>query len=160
LVVNNSLIADNGNGATGGGIVIKPGAAGGGKVSMTNVRIVNNANNGLMVDGTGSSGTGIFVSIENSLVAFNANGIQALHPVGGQAILITGNGLQIVNNSGTGILGNGGAATMRIGNSTIAGNGTGVSRLNASNVTSYGDNRLDGNVSADGTFFVPNINKE
>ena len=48
---------------------------------------------------------------------------------------------------------------MRVGDTTISGNGTGVNRLNASQIKSYGDNRLNGNTAADGTFLLPNVVK-
>ena len=128
---------------------------------LNNVRLVNNANVGLLVDATTSvGGTGLFVSIENCVVSGqNGDGVKALHPAGNQGILISMNGCNVANNSGTGILGDGGSATIRVGNTTITGNGTGVARLNASNVVSYGDNRLNGNTSGDGTFLLPNIGK-
>ncbi|HMJ92952.1 MAG TPA: right-handed parallel beta-helix repeat-containing protein [Allosphingosinicella sp.] len=160
LFISNTTIAENGNAATGGGIVIKPGASGSGKVVLNNVRVHNNANVGLQVDSTGSSGAGIFVSLENSSISGNAsNGVHALRPVGTQGILITINSTLVVNNGAVGLLGDGAGATMRVGDSTIAGNVTGISRLNASQIVSYGDNRLNGNSSADGTFFLPNIPK-
>jgi hypothetical protein len=159
LSVKDSIISDNGSGATGGGIVIDPAGNFSSKITLRNVDIVNNANVGLKVDVTASTGTGIFVSIEDSLVSGNVNGIHALHVAGQQGILITINDSQIVNNSGIGLLGDGASATMRVGDTTISGNATGVSRLNASQIVSYGDNRLNGNTAADGTFLLPNVGK-
>ena len=159
LSIKNTIIEANGSGATGGGILIDPAGNFSAKVTLRNVDIINNANVGLKVDVTASTGTGIFVSIEDSLISGNVDGIHALHPAGQQGILITINDTMIVNNSGTGLLGDGASATMRVGDSTIAGNATGISRLNASQIKSYGDNRLNGNSAADGTFLAPNITK-
>lgn len=159
LTVRDSVISDNGSGATGGGIVIDPGGNFSSKITLKSVEIVNNFNVGLKVDMTTSTGPGTFVSIEDSLVSGNVNGIHALHPAGQQGILITINDTVIVNNSGIGLLGDGASATMRVGYTTISGNATGVSRLNASQIVSYGDNRLNGNTSADGTFLLPNVGK-
>ena len=159
LTVRDTVISDNGSGATGGGIVIDPGGNFTSKITLKHVEIVNNANVGLKVDMTASTGTGTFVSLEKSLVSGNVNGVHALHPAGQQAILITINDSEIVNNSGTALLGDGASATMRVGNTTISGNATGVSRLNASQILSYGDNRLNGNTTADGTFLLPNVGK-
>jgi hypothetical protein len=160
LFVNNTMIADNGNGATGGGIVIDPNGNVAMKVVLNGLRVVNNANAGVLVDTTASSGTGVFVSLENSIISGQSgDGVRVLQPVGGQAVLVTVNGSNISNNSGVGLLGDGASATMRVGDTTIAGNGTGVSRLNGSNIQSYGDNRLNGNTSGDGTFLLPNVGK-
>ena len=159
LSVKNTIISDNGSGATGGGILIDPAGNFSAKITLKNVDIVNNANVGLKVDATASTGTGLFVSLEDSLVSGNVNGVHALHPPGNQGILITINDTVIVNNSGIGLLGDGTSATMRVGDTTISGNGTGVSRLNGSQITSYGDIRLNGNTAADGTFILPNIGK-
>ena len=162
LFITNTTITQNGNGNTGGGIVIKPAAAGSARIVINNVRIHNNANAGLQVDTTGSTGgggSGIFVSLENSSVSGNGNGVHALQPAGTQGILITINGSIIANNPGSGLLGDGAGASMRVGNSTIVGNGSGVTRNNSSAIVSYGDNRLNGNTASDGTFLLPNATK-
>ena len=50
IFVHNVLIANNGNGATGGGILVQPtGVSGNAKVTLSNVRVLNNANVGLRV---------------------------------------------------------------------------------------------------------------
>jgi hypothetical protein len=160
LFISNTLVADNGNGATGGGIVLDPGATGGGKVTMRNVRVVNNANAGILIDVVGSTtALGLFVTIDGAVVSGNADGIRALHTVGSQGMTVQVNNSDISNNSGTGILGDGPAATIRVGNSTISGNATGVNRLNGSAVKSWGDNRLNANTTTDGTFLLPNLTK-
>jgi hypothetical protein len=160
LYVRNTLVADNGNGVTGGGIILDPNGNVSFKVLLDSVRVVNNANNGILVDSTASTGTGLFVSVENSIVSGQSgNGIKALQPVGGQGILVTIDSSNVSNNSAVGLLGDGTGATMRVGDTTIAGNATGISRLNSSQIKSYGDNRLNGNTAADGTFLAPNITK-
>ena len=160
LFISNTLVADNGNAATGGGIIIKPGPAGNAKITLHNVRIVNNANVGFQIDMTGSTGGGINATADELYVSGNVNGVHALQPAGTSGLTLTLTNSVIVNNSGTGILGDGASATMRVGNTTIAGNTTGVNKLNASNVRTYGDNRLDGNTNSDGTFTVGVVAKE
>jgi hypothetical protein len=160
LYVRNTLVADNGNGATGGGIILDPNGNVSFKVVLDNVRVVNNANVGILVDATTSTGTGLFVSIENCIVSGQAgDGVKALHPAGQQGILVTMDSCNVSNNSAVGLLGDGASATMRVGDTTISGNATGVSRLNNSQIKSYGDNRLNGNTAADGTFLAPNLTK-
>ena len=160
LFISNTLVADNGNGATGGGIILLPTGNGSFKVTMDRVRVINNANVGIHVQAIASTGTGgLFVSIENCIISGNGDGLRALHSAGQQGILVTMDSCNVSNNGGSGLLGNGASATMRIGDTTISGNGTGVTRLNASQIRSYGDNRLNGNTVADGTFFLPNVGK-
>src|SRR5829696_9007313 len=52
LYINNTTVAENGNGATGGGIVIAPGIGGSVKAVITNSRVRNNANFGVRADST------------------------------------------------------------------------------------------------------------
>jgi hypothetical protein len=147
LFINDSTIAENGNGATGGGIVINPtGASGSGQVFLKNVRVENNANIGVSVNTTGETApAGISVSMENVSVAGNPTGVSVLVPAATTSAVVNINGSQVINNSGTGIVANGGLAVVRVGNTTISGNNVGVSALGGASLHSYGDNRLTGN---------------
>jgi len=161
LTMNNVTITDNGNGITGGGILIKPtGAGGAGRVTLRNVRVSANANLGILLDTTGAtSPSGVGMIIEDSMIARNAAGVMVLVPAGTSPTTSMIVNSLIVNNAGTGLTGDGAAATIRVGNTTISGNGTGVSALNTSQVRSYGDNRNDGN-AADGAFTAGILPKE
>jgi len=55
LYVSNTVLADNGNGAAGGGLLIVPDLAGGANVALTNVKVENNTA-GIKVDGTVGTG--------------------------------------------------------------------------------------------------------
>jgi len=147
LYISDTVIANNGSAATGGGILVQPtGAGGSAKVVLRNVRVENNANTGLRVDSTGNTNaTGISVEIEHSNFSGNSTGIAAVTGVGTNPIAIMLADSSVANNSGTGILGNGAATTMRVGNTIITGNATGVNAAGASTINTYGDNRLDGN---------------
>src|SRR5688500_11592523 len=60
LSINNTTIAHNGTGATGGGILLQPTGAGGTvRATLNNVRIMQHSNNGFRVDTTGNPGAGI-----------------------------------------------------------------------------------------------------
>ena len=161
LFISNTMIADNGNGATGGGVIVKPGAGGSGRVVLSNVRVVNNANVGVLIDMTGvTAGSGVLGIIDNSTVTGNGTGIRVLVPAGnlGSTLKITNS--TVAMNSATGISGDGTSATIRVGNTSITGNVTGVGSANGSGIRSYGDNRNDGNTSSDGTFTAPLLPKE
>jgi hypothetical protein len=150
LYMNNVTVGDNGSGATGGGIEIRPTGTGSVKALLTNVRALNNANNGLRVDSTATTNTaGISVSIEKSYFAGNVNGISFQT---GTVSTIMIEGSAIVNNSGTGVVASGGSSSVVFGNTTIMGNAIGVSTSGGSALHTYGDNRLDANPS----FLVPN----
>lgn len=156
LTVLNSTIANNGSGVTGGGILIQPtGAAGTGRITLRNVHVQNNANIGIRVDTTGNTaGAGINMSIEGTSSTGNATGISVLTPAGTTSAILMINGTLVANNSGVGIVVNGTAARARVGNSTITGNGTGVSQIGGGIVFTYGNNRNDANTS-DGAFQAP-----
>ncbi|HEX8669819.1 MAG TPA: hypothetical protein VF727_15745 [Allosphingosinicella sp.] len=146
LYINNVTIADNGNGATGGGVLIQPTGAGGtAQVTMRGVRVNNNANTGIRIDSTGNTNTsGISVEIYDS--QFNGNGTGVVGLAAGTnpiAIMLTDS--HVSNNTATGILANGSAVQMRVGNTTITGNATGVTAAGGSTVNTYGDNRNIGN---------------
>jgi hypothetical protein len=146
LYLTNVTVATNGNGSTGGGILIQPtGASGSAKVVMKNVRVQSNANNGLRVDSTGNtSAAGISVSIDDSEFVNNTFGVigvaNATNPIG---MMITDS--DISNNVSNGILTNGSSVTVRVGNTTITGNANGVTAAGGSTVNTYGNNRLIGN---------------
>jgi len=146
LYILNSTIGDNGNAATGGGILVQPtGAGGSAKVVLRGVRVHNNANIGLRVDTTGNTNaSGVTVAIDGSSFSGNATGIAAVavgtNPVGIMLVSST-----VANNSGTGILGNGSSMTMRVGDTSITGNAQGVNAAGSSTINSFGTNRNFGN---------------
>ena len=160
LVIANSTISDNGNGATGGGILVKPTGTGTGKVTLRNVRLTSNSNQAVLIDTTGvTNAGGTNVTVDDSLVARNAAGIKVLAPGGSSPVNAMLVDSVISNNFFAGVSADGSAATLRVGNTTIHGNGTGVSALNTAQVRSYGDNRNDGN-NNDGAFSVGILPKE
>ncbi len=159
LFVSNTTIAENGNGATGGGILIQPtGAGGNARVVLRNVRMLNNANNNLMVNLTGNTGAqGVAIVIDQSVMSGANRGLQVLVPpaTSGTTIMITNS--IVAYNTTNGILADGVGATVQVSGTTITGNGTGVLTQNGGGIFSYVDNRLDGNVNSDGTFTLPNL---
>jgi hypothetical protein len=161
LYISDTTIATNGNGATGGGILIQPtGAGGSARVEMTNVRVLGNANQGVRIDTTGNTGVaGIIVTVERSHFAGNPLGININTPAATSSVQMFVNQSVISNNSGTGINAVGGANRTRVANSTITGNGTGIGTSGGAIINSFGTNNLDGN-GADGTFTPPIINPE
>ena len=140
LFVSNSTLTGNGSGSTGGGILVQPTGTGNARVVLDHVRILGNANNGLRVDSTGNTGTGISVTMHSSSVSGNGSGIAAV------ALTTSLVGIMVVdsnvsNNTGTGIDSNGANSLIRVNNTTITGNGLGVNVAGGSSIQSYGNNR-------------------
>lgn len=154
LHMNNVTITGNGNtgDTTTGGIKIAPGSNATANVVISDVRVQDNANIGLRVDLTGTTGSKVNAQVTNSL--FNSDGVgiflKALTGTG--TINAQVDGSTISNNTSFGTAGNGSGATGRFSNNTITGNGSGgagtsagVVVLNGAALSSYGNNRLDGN---------------
>ncbi|HEX9964534.1 MAG TPA: hypothetical protein VGB04_06070 [Allosphingosinicella sp.] len=153
LYITNTTVAQNGNGGSGGGILIQPtGAGGGARVYMKDVRVFQNANQGLRIDTTSNTAPfGTIVDVEESSFASNNNGVVLVG--GGTPAILMINDSNISMNLNVGISSNGANATGRVGNTTITGNGTGI-LLNGGALHTYGNNRVDGNLP-DGAFTLP-----
>jgi hypothetical protein len=161
MIISNTTISDNGNGATGGGILIQPtGAAGSGRVTLRNVRVQTNGGTAILLNTTGAtSPSGTFLTVDDTLVARNAAGIRALVPLGASATGTMIVNSTISNNFAAGLAADGAGATVRVGDSVITGNGTGVTIANGATLASYGDNYNDGN-GTDGAFSAGILPKE
>lgn len=128
LFVTDSIFTDNGTGSAGGGIVVQPAAGGTAQVSLNRVTVAKNTF-GVAIDGTGSTG-GINMTIANSNLAGNTNdGVVATTPNGGAPLGLAVFNTQTLNNGfGIRAIGN---ATVRVKNSEIVGNGTGLATSGA-----------------------------
>jgi hypothetical protein len=160
--INNSTIINNGLGAAGGGIQVTPTGAGGtARVVVTNSRIEDNTNNGFRVDTTGNTNVGgVNVTIDNTSISGNVNGVVVNAPVGTTTINVMLQNAEVSNNTGTGLLASGATARIRVGNTAITGNATGVSAGGGGIINTYGTNRLNGNTVADGLFTAPPIGEQ
>jgi len=148
LFISDSIIADNGDGITGGGIQLQPGVGGSIKAVLRNVQLHHNPNSALRIDSTNGA---VSLAIENSSISGSSLGLNL--PGGAQAQNITVTNSLITFNT-TGISASGAATRVRVGNTTITANGTGVSVGGGAIVNTYNDNRLDGN-GVDGAFSQP-----
>ncbi|WP_292189301.1 right-handed parallel beta-helix repeat-containing protein [Mesorhizobium sp.] len=143
LYVHNSTINGNND-----GIRVQPTGAGVAKVMIDSSAIENNNLAGLKADGTSNTG-GSNTTIVNSSVSGNTNaGISILNPVGGPIIKIGVDGVAVANNGlAGGLRAEGANATIRVGRSTISGNGLGTGIFSGGVISSYGDNQINGNTS-------------
>jgi hypothetical protein len=135
-------------GFTAAAINIAPSA--GARVFISKSSLTNNFN-GVFADGTtGGTGTLIKISITETKTANNsANGIVAFTTAGHSGIGMVLSRIEASNNNGVGVQANGPLGIL-IANSTIVGNGTGVSQVNGGGIGSYKNNNINAN-GADGT---------
>jgi hypothetical protein len=99
----------------------------------------------------------VFASIESSDFNGNNRGIVLNGPAGFSQVRVMVNGSLVANNSDAGFFVFGATASGRVGDTTITNNGTGLF-VNTGTLSSYGDNRLNGNVS-EGAFSPPTVTK-
>jgi hypothetical protein len=151
LTVTDTVISNFGSG-TGGGIVINPKSGGTAEVALERVTVNGNAF-GIAADGTGSAG-GINMTIADSMVANNSqDGVIAVTPSGGAPIGVMVTNTKSVNNV-FGIRSLGPNVTVRVGDSTITGNVTGLSFSDGGVLLTFGTNKVRANGN-DGTFSGP-----
>jgi hypothetical protein len=138
------------------GILVEPtGATGSIRAVLRNVRAQNNSGAGLSVSSASASAVpGSIVVIDKSAFTGNSNGIVVNGAVGTPQAVVMVTDSVISGNSTAGLLATGATARMRIANSTITSNTTGLSISASAIINTYGTNRLDGN-GTNGTFTAP-----
>lgn len=158
LYVRNSVIRNNGTATSGGGIQLIPTGTGTVKAMLENVT-VSGQFNGIRLDSAGTTGLGgVNISIENSSIDSNSNGLVLNGPAstGGATAMLVGSS---VTNNSNGILASGSLSRARVGDTTITNNNNGLSFGGGAIVNSYGTNRLNGN-GTDGAFTAPPIGQQ
>jgi len=154
LFVDNVTITESGStGVTSGGINLNPSTNIAARATITNSRIVDNANVGIRADTSGITGSSLVVTIDNTVISNDNAGILVKAPTGTGTVKVMLTNSIIADNVSQGIIVNGtpASAQARVGNTTITGNATGILLLGTATLQSYGDNRLDGN-GVDGAF--------
>lgn len=134
LFVRDANIRNN-QGASGGGIFIKP-AAVNVTASIEDTRLDANRFGIRAEDGS-------TVSIKDTIASNSINGFHAIST--SSAVVMTLDSCLASNNTSFGVLVNGAAATMNLSNTTVTGNGTGLSA--AGGINSFGNNRIVGNTT-------------
>jgi hypothetical protein len=143
--VTNTIVSNNGSASTGGGIVFRPTGAGTISGVISQVQILNNNGNGLLVDGSTSTGRQMQAVLRDSVVA-------------GVSVVTTGNNTPsqividrttVVGNT-TGVSSTGGGADVTIGLSMVSGNSTGLSFTDPAQIRSYRTNQFRGNLVNNG----------
>ena len=120
-------------------------------MTLRDVRITNNTGTAFKVDTIGNNGAGIVFNMEEVAINGSTNGISVNAAPATTGVIGFINNATINNNTGTGIAVTGGAvAVLRVRNSAITDNGTGVNAGTAT-ISSFGNNALVGN-TANGAF--------
>ena len=146
-VAESSITNTNRGNVSFGGILVKPTGGASANVEINTVQFAANAN-GVFADGTGGGGA-MNINVRDSAVSNSSNcGIVAA--TSGPGVQVTVDHTAILFSANVGIAASGGAATIRIGNSTVAHNVTGVSALNGSTIESFKNNQIASNLN-DGT---------
>ncbi|MBV9636400.1 MAG: hypothetical protein JOZ40_17400 [Methylobacteriaceae bacterium] len=146
LSVSDTVIRNNGMPSNGAGIDVNQQVFAVTKIILNRVEVRNNPI-GIRVRGTvGTNGGVVNMTIRDSTSAGNtSNGIVGTTVAGGPAIVMMIDRSASSHNGGFGILADGPLTTIRVGDSSIAGNATGVGVSNGGVLQSYGTNQINGN---------------
>ncbi len=143
LHVTDSVITENGVASGGAGIFIEPIMAGGARVVVERT-VVDNNTSGIGVIGAGGT---TLVEVKDSMIANNAiNGIWAFSGGATTSIMLDHSASNY--NGGSGVAASGDGSFVSLSDTTVAGNATGLSTDTGGSIGSYGNNRINGNVSA------------
>jgi hypothetical protein len=149
LIVSDTTIVDSGNSTTSGGIIVIANGTANAKVALNRVQLFNNAT-GLRVDGSGLAAGGVLsVAMRDSAVSGSSNvGIQ----ITAAAVIVQTllDNVMSVGNA-TGMLSSGPGARALITRTSLFGNNIGLDRQNSGDVTTYGDNHINNNFTANGS---------
>lgn len=145
LFVSDTFIANNGNSATTGGIVIRPLGTGTAFAVITKSKVDANSS-GVRADATALTTGNVKVTVRESSISGNANdGATASANAGGGSSVMMINKSVIGYNASTGIVANGGI--VQLGDSVVTGNATGLSSVNGGILNSYKNNSINGNAN-------------
>ena len=143
LYVSGTILSGAGNG--GGGVRIKPTGSGSAKVVLDNVNVEDNPT-GILIDGRSTTGSNT-VTIRNSTISGSTTfGVYAADS-GGGATNVTVEGSTSANNTTFGVGASGTNATVRVRNSTVNGNGTGLQIASSGKIISHSGNVVAGNTT-------------
>ena len=138
LQVSDSVIASTAL----AGIHVNPSGTGGAKVLLNRVRV---GGSGVAFNGSGTTGS-IKATVSHSVIAGSGgSGILAIGGGGGTTNVMLDH--TVSTNNSTGIKAQGAGATIRIGDSTVAGNIIGLETSGGGTIASYGNNKVDGNTN-------------
>ncbi len=140
LLVTNSIIWNNAPASNGGGITIAPAAGIKATAVIENSTVSNNLNGIRASDAASGS---VVLSVVNSVVSHNRNNGISATAVSSVTTLV--DGTISAFNGGRGIRSYGTGSVVRLSNSNVTGNATGLSVLGRAQIISFLNNRISGN---------------
>jgi len=147
LFISDTTITQNGNGITGGGIVIAPSAGGSVKAVMTRVLVRGNANVGIQVNSAATASlNGLLTTIADSEISGNPIGLNGTGGGTGNNIMVTRSTIAV---NTTGVNTNGATAVVRMGTTNVSGNQTGLTASGGGQNRSFGNNQVAGNIGGE-----------
>ena len=139
LFVKDTTIRNNG----GAGIQIQPGAGGSVKATIDHCELDGNKNGLSVLDNSR-------VTIRDSVTSHNGTNGVVLTASAAGAPEVSVENCFVTNNGSYGVKVNGNKAVARLSGSTVTANDTGLFSGGGGIIDSYGDNNVDGNISANG----------
>ena len=150
LFVLNTVIRDNNRGATAAGIFIQPSGTGTTTGVIDNAQLLNNGN-GLLLDGTQTTGSLVATILRNSVASNNAaNGVNAIDTSGKAAGAHVTIDRTAVTGNNTGVATSGTNADVTLAYSVVTDNSTGLSFAASAELRSYQTNQLRANIVSNG----------
>jgi len=148
MFVSDSLIYNNGAGATSGGVLLQAQSSGSIKAVLNRLRLENNVL-GLRVQSASAANSARVTLRDSTLVGNASDGVLVTVSGGGATAFVERTAS--VNNAGIGMHADGSHAVILLSDSSITKNGTGVSATSGGQVISYRNNRNINNIGAEGT---------
>ena len=143
LTIRDTAFYNNGTGAGGGAISVKPTGSAFGSVTLSRVTMDNNIN-GMIADASTTSGSLLTTVLDSSASANNLNGFQL---IGGAAQSSMNLDRSASVNNNNGVVSTNGTSTINLSRSTISGNSLGLSAGGGA-IVSFSSNMFDNNFAA------------
>jgi hypothetical protein len=157
LYMHNVTVQDNGNGGSGGGILVQPTGTGSAQIELDDVRLIDNANVGFRALAGGTAISGMLDRV--TAMRTSGDGLAVVAGTASPPVTLMIANSDFTGNTSRGIAADGVGATLRVAESNITGNATGVQATTSAKINTYGNNRNDGN-NSDGAFTLPIIPQE
>jgi len=139
LFVSDTVITANGGGASSGGISIRPTGAGSARAELNNVRVEGNSN-GIVADGTGTTGSSV-VHVKSSIIAGSVSTGLLVNTGSSMAVMLD---QTVVANNPNGVSAAGPKSAVFMSSSTVFGSNVGLANSGGGIILSYKTNNING----------------
>jgi hypothetical protein len=152
LDVSDTVISTNGQqgagSGTGAGIFVQPQAGGSARVSIVNVKLLNNSN-GIRIDNTNAAGITTVAIHETTISNSTTHALAVVNPTTGTpfADTATVDHSVLLGSGGDGAVANGVNSTVNLSDTVITGNNDGVNLANGGVINTYKNNEITGNTN-------------